>query len=106
MKILSLLLLLTSQTVMARTGTQSFSYSIKADTEQDLLYSAEQAIPLIQRGKIKSPFQRDCWPSNPRTIKVKSVSVKKIYSVQPDNTLVPYYTGSIHYIHRKCKEDR
>jgi hypothetical protein len=106
MKILSLLLLLSSQTLMARTGTESFSYSIKAETEQELLYSAEKAIPLIQSGKLRSPFQRDCWPNNPRTIKVKSVSVKKYYSVQSDNSLIPYYTGSIHYLHKKCKQDK
>lgn len=102
-----LVLILSSQVSLARTGTKTFSYSMAADTEEALLFKAEQAIPQIQRGIIKSPFQYgECWPNNERTIKVKSLSIKKNYAVKAHNVLVPYYTGSLSYIHRKCRIDR
>jgi hypothetical protein len=106
MKLFFLLILLSTQSVLARTGTKTFSHSIKAETEQELLNKAEIAIPLIQSGKIKAVFQMGCWPNNSRTIKVKSLSVKKYYSVESDNTLTPYFTGSISYHHRRCRIEK
>ena len=89
----------------AGVGREYFTHSINAETEDELIEEAQRAIPLIRSGRITSVFQSHCWPNNPRTIKVKSVNVKKVYAVASDNTLTPFYTGIINYLHKRCRDD-
>jgi hypothetical protein len=92
----------------ARVGTKTFSHSVSAETETLVMNKVERTIPLIVSGKIKSPFQTgaSCWPNNSRTIKVRSVDVKKSYKTDSYGNLTSYFTASINYVHRKCREDR
>jgi hypothetical protein len=90
----------------ARTGTKHFSHSVTAETETLVMNKVEATIPLIISGQIKDVWQRHagCHPNNSRTIKIKGVSVKKSYRVDPNgNLLKPYFRASISYYHKRCR---
>jgi hypothetical protein len=91
----------------ARTGMKNFSVSVSGETEQIVLEKVEITIPQILTGKVKDVFQSiaNCRPTNARTVKVNSVSIKKSYKVDSYGNLNPYYTGIINYTHKKCRED-
>lgn len=97
------MLVVFSTAVFARVGTQFFNYKVTADTEVELLEKIEEAIPLIQKGKLKSPFQTDCWPNNTKTIKIRNVNTSKAYKYENDQ-LVAYYIGKINYLHKRCRD--
>lgn len=104
MKTLATLLLLTATTLsFARVGIERFSHTVSAETEELVLEKVEAAIPLIKKGKIKSPFQTRCWPNNSKTIKVRSVTTNKAYKYI-GGELVQYFTGKINYIHKRCRD--
>lgn len=91
--------------VSARVGTKTFTHSVSGATEAIVLEKVEVAIPKIISGKIKSVFQTgQCWPNNSRTIKVTGVSVTKHFKVDSYGNLDPYYTGSIRYFHKRCRD--
>lgn len=104
--ILVLLFALSAFSVQARTGTMNFSYSVTAETEELVIEKVEATIPLIISGKVKDVWQRHagCWPNNSRTIKVKGVSIKKSYKVDSYGNLTPYFTASIRYYHKRCRQ--
>ncbi|MFT6631657.1 MAG: hypothetical protein ACJAS4_001613 [Bacteriovoracaceae bacterium] len=90
----------------ARTGMKNFTVSVSGETEQMVLDKVEMTIPQILTGKVRSVFQSTttCWPTNARTVKVNSVSIRKSYKVDSYGNLNPYYTGIISYTHKKCRE--
>ena len=102
-KILVITLGLLSMSTFAAIGTERFSYNVTASTEEEVLQKAEDVIPLIQRGEVKSVFQQNCWPNNSKTIKITNVSTKKNFKYVDEN-LVPYYSATINYLHTKCRD--
>jgi hypothetical protein len=85
-------------------GPKSFTHSVSASTEAEVLVKVEAAIPLIVSGKIKSVWQSQCRPTNSRTVKVNGVGIKKSYKVDSYGNLNPWFTGSIRYTHKRCFE--
>ena len=102
-KISTLIIALFAITAFARVGIQRFDHKLSAETEVELLDKIEEAIPLIQKGKIKSVFQTTCWPNNKKTIKIKNIITRKAYKYV-DEELVPYFVGKINYIHKRCRD--
>jgi len=86
--------------------TDSFTVYVKADTEEQLLLQVEQTIPLIRSGEIQSAFQSNCLQNNNTSIKVTTVNIDKIYTVDSYDALTPSYTGAINYDHNNCLDSR
>ncbi|MDP7319309.1 MAG: hypothetical protein QF441_01810 [Bacteriovoracaceae bacterium] len=85
-------------------GYQNFSYSVTAPTEAEVLVKAEATIPMIENGQVKSPFQKYCWPTNPNTVTVNSVSVSSYYKVGQAGEMTKVYKAMISYTHSACNE--
>lgn len=89
--------------------TKFFTKSFKASTEAELVTLVESAIPSIKDGSDRSVRQdlssEGCWPLSANQIKVNGLSVTKSYKVEGE-ILVPYYTGSLSYLHKNCRMDR
>lgn len=100
---ITLSLVLIGMSTFARVGTEWFSHKVTADTEEEVIQKAEDTIPLILSGKVRSVFQDGCWPNNSRTIKITNVSTRKAYKYV-DDELVPYYIATIKYLHRRCRD--
>ena len=89
--------------------TKFFTKSFKAATEADLITTVEAAIPSIKEGSdrsVRSDLQSEgCWPVTAKQIEINSLSVTKYYKVEGD-ALVPYYSGSLSFLHKNCRMDR
>tara|TARA_B100000749_G_scaffold171794_1_gene132333 strand:- start:143 stop:466 length:324 start_codon:yes stop_codon:yes gene_type:complete len=101
-------LIITSFTFSAYAGyrTKFFTHYEKADTHELVMEKIEDAIPLIQAGRITSVWQDGCRPNNTRTIKIRNVAVKKYYRYDRNGQLVPYFKATITYSHNRCFEGR
>ncbi|MFP5385559.1 MAG: hypothetical protein ACLGHN_05730 [Bacteriovoracia bacterium] len=89
--------------------TKFFTKSFKASTEAELVALVEAAIPSIKDGSDRSVRQdfsfEGCWPVTAKQIKVNSLSVAKYYKAEGE-TLVPYYSGTLSFLHKNCRYDR
>ena len=106
--IIALLIALNSFGAFA--GTKFFSKSFKAETEAELVAQVEAAIPSIKDGSdrsVRSDLRFEgCWPINERYIKIQTLSISKYYKPVEDGSLVPYYSGSLSFLHKGCRHER
>ncbi|MFP5385557.1 MAG: hypothetical protein ACLGHN_05720 [Bacteriovoracia bacterium] len=108
--VIALILALNSFAAFAGFSTKFFSKSFKAETEAELVAAVEAAIPSIKNGTDRSVRQdfhyEGCWPVSERYIKIKTLSISKFYKLNDDGSLLPYYSGSLSFLHRGCRNER